>query len=167
MSDDIQPTFQGEAQLAGWSETHAGGAKITFWLPDAADLDVFRALTVRKGGTAGQRFMMVLVEIGDDEQPVPPPEGDGKSGPQPGKPVGGMMSKWLAMRCNDPEFWEFLQRAFYTKEPITSAERAAEVVRWVCKVASRAEIDHSAAAMALCNERIRLPFMDWVKGRNR
>jgi hypothetical protein len=66
----IQATFQGELQLAGWSETHNGGCKVTFWLPDAAELDAFRALTVRKGNTAGHRFMAALVEIGDDEQPV-------------------------------------------------------------------------------------------------
>ena len=67
------PSFTGEVMLAGWSETHAGGAKIVLWLPDADSLTAFRAMTVRKGNTAGQRFMAVLVEIGDDELPVAPP----------------------------------------------------------------------------------------------
>lgn len=66
----MTPTFQDEVQLAGWSETHTGGPKVTFWLQDAEQLAVFKALTARKGNTAGHRFACVLVEIGDDEQPV-------------------------------------------------------------------------------------------------
>jgi len=67
-----KPCFSDELMLAGWSETSTGGAKVTFFLPDAAALDVFRQMTVKKGNTAGQRFACVLVEIGDDEQPVTP-----------------------------------------------------------------------------------------------
>lgn len=67
---DLIPTFSGEVMLAGWKETHTGGAVVSFFLPDPADLDVFRGLTVRKGGTAGHRFMAVLVEIQDDEKPA-------------------------------------------------------------------------------------------------
>ena len=69
-SVSMQPTFSGEIQLAGWSESHTGGCKVTFWLQSTEDLDAFRALTVRKGNTAGHRFMAALVEIGDDEQPI-------------------------------------------------------------------------------------------------
>ncbi|CAB3972268.1 MULTISPECIES: hypothetical protein [Burkholderia] len=70
---DITPTFHGEMQLAGWSETHTGGCKVTFWLHDPADLEAFRTLTVRKGNQAGHRFMVAMVEIGDDEQPIQQP----------------------------------------------------------------------------------------------
>jgi hypothetical protein len=69
---EIRPTFSGEFQLAGWSESHNGGCKVTFWLADSSDLDAFRAMTVRKGQQAGHRLAAVLVEIGDDEQPVQP-----------------------------------------------------------------------------------------------
>lgn len=66
------PTFQGEVQLAGWRESHNSGATVTFWLPSSDDLNPFRGLTAKKGNTAGHRFACVLVEIGDDEQPVQP-----------------------------------------------------------------------------------------------
>lgn len=69
----VPTNFTGEVQLAGWSDSHQGGAKVTFWLPSAADLEPFRALTVRKGNIAGHVFMMALVEVGEDGQPVPPP----------------------------------------------------------------------------------------------
>lgn len=76
MSESIKPTFASEVMLAGWKETHTGGAVVSFFLPNPADLDVFRGLTVHKGGkggnagVAGHRFMAVLVEIGDDEKPL-------------------------------------------------------------------------------------------------
>ena len=61
-------SFQGELMLAGWKDTHNGGATVTFWLPDPAELEVFRGMTAKKGNVAGQRFMAVLAEIGDDEK---------------------------------------------------------------------------------------------------
>lgn len=67
---DLNPTFSGEVQLAGWRETHKSGAVVSFFLSDPEDLEKFRGLTVAKGKTAGQRFACVLVEIGDDELPV-------------------------------------------------------------------------------------------------
>ncbi|WYX08203.1 hypothetical protein WJ978_19770 [Achromobacter xylosoxidans] len=66
----VPVAFQGEVMLAGWSQTHNGGAKVTFWLQDDTDLEAFKAMTVAKGKTAGQRLALVAVEIGDDEQPV-------------------------------------------------------------------------------------------------
>ena len=64
-------SFQGELMLAGWKDTHNGGATVTFWLPDPAELEVFRGMTAKKGNVAGQRFMAVLVEVGDDEKAAP------------------------------------------------------------------------------------------------
>jgi len=70
----VKPSFQGEMMLAGWTESHNGGCKVTFWLPSPDDLDMFRGMTVRKGNTAGQRFMAVLVEIPDGELPPTEPK---------------------------------------------------------------------------------------------
>lgn len=153
---DLQPTFQGEVQLAGWSETHNGGCKVTFWLPDSADLDVFRALTVRKGNTAGQRFACVLVEIGEDEQPVPPP-----APAEPEKPRGGALAKLAGMWCNDPEFWAFVRSQGVE---CNNAEHAASIVRKTCRISSRADLDNDERAAATFHELFRLPFMRWQQG---
>ena len=101
--------------LAGWQETHNGGAKVIFWLPDASDLEVFRGLTVRKGNTAGQRFMAVLVEVGDDERPKENPTaaampttealdgvGAEASGLPTAGPKGGPLSRDAAAICRNP-----------------------------------------------------------------
>lgn len=150
----VQTTFTGEMQLAGWSETHNGGCKVTFWLPDATELDAFRALTVRKGNTAGHRFMAALVEVGDDEQPV-----------QPEAPKGGMLAKLAGMLCDQPEFWAFLNRLDANGgQIIQNAEDAANFVRDVCGVASRAELDHNETAAQAFHQKIRLPYVRWQAG---
>ncbi len=151
----MKPTFQGEVQLAGWSETHTGGCKITLWLSDPSDLDVFRALTVRKGNTAGHRLACVLVEIGDDEQPVEPPASE--------KPKGGPLAKLAGQWSNDPIFWEWLEEEVGRK--VASAEDAAGLVRHICMVASRAELDNDAAAADRFHRLVRRPYADWLEWR--
>lgn len=165
MSDDIKPVFHGELQLAGWSETHNGGCKITFWLPDASDLDVFRALTVRKGNQAGQRFACVLVEINEQEQPVPPPEP--VKAPEPEAPKGGALARLAGMWCADLEFWEFLEYRhgrYMNGASVGSAADAKFIVCKVCRIQSRAELDHDDMAAALFHGEIREPFMRWKQG---
>ena len=151
---EIQTAFQGEIQLAGWSETHNGGCKVTFWLPDAAELDAFRALTVRKGNTAGHRFMAALVEIGDDEQPV--------QQAQPEKPKGGALAILAGRLCQDDEFRNFLATTYGVSWRIASpSEDIAQWIREQCGVESRAELDHNDAAAAIFHQVIRGPWMNW------
>lgn len=152
----IRPTFSGELQLAGWSETHNGGCKVTFWLADASDLDAFRALTVRKGNTAGHRFMAALVEVGDDELPVQQPKQDDQ------EPKGGALAKLAGMFCQQPEFWRFVTEHFGAR--ISNAEQAAGAVREICKVTSRAELDGNDEAADVFHSQIRLPYVRWKQG---
>ncbi|ACR15008.1 hypothetical protein BcepIL02_gp15 [Burkholderia phage BcepIL02] len=153
---EITPTFHGEMQLAGWSETHTGGCKVTFWLPDPSDLEAFRTLTVRKGNQAGHRFMVAMVEIGDDEQPVQQPAGPA---PAPERPKGGALARLAGMWCNDEEFWTWVRSLGQHCE---SADDAARFVRHTCGgIESRAELDSNAVAEGLFQERIRSPFMLW------
>ena len=148
----IKPTFQGEVQLAGWSESHNGGAKVTFWLPDAESLDAFRVLTTKKGNTAGHRLMAVLVEIGDDEQPV-----------EPEPPKVGPLAYWMVRRCAEPEFWRWLEQA--TGGPVENPVRAASVVKMILGVKSRKEVDADPDKAALFHERIRGPYAKWCTTR--
>ena len=147
--------------LAGWGETHNGGAKLTFWLPDATDLDVFRGLTVRKGNTAGQRFMAVLVEVGEDE--LPAPATDTKIFETAKEAVkGGQLSRVAAMLCQDPEFqdWIFDRKGLTMLSPtVDRQESAAALIRMVCGVESRAELDHNPAAAKIFHDEIRKPWV--------
>lgn len=147
---EIQTAFQGEIQLAGWSETHNGGCKVTFWLPEAAELEAFRALTVRKGNTAGHRFMAVMVEIGDDEEPV--------QQTAPEKPRGGALAKLAGMWCAEPVFWDWLRADGWASDEAMNADKAAQAVRKICFVESRAELDTDESAKRMFDERIRGPY---------
>jgi hypothetical protein len=158
---EITPSFQGEMQLAGWSETHTGGCKVTFWLSDPADLDAFRTLTVRKGNQAGHRFMAVLVEIGEDEQPVQQQPAAAQES-EPEKLKGGPLAKLAGQWCSSPDFWEWLR---FRGVRCDNEEDATRVVRNTCGVTSRAELDHYEEAASVFKQRIRGPFMDWQAGR--
>lgn len=152
----ITPNFAGEMQLAGWTDSHTAGCKVTFWLQSTEDLEAFRALTVRKGNQSGHRFMAVLVEVGDDEMPVPPPV--------PEKPKGGALSKLAGVWCNDQEFQSWLwEAADYPGEP--NPDLCAAVIRNWCRVESRAELDHDEEAAERFHRLIRGPFSKFMQAR--
>jgi hypothetical protein len=150
----MTPTFSGEMQLAGWSENHTGGCKVTFWLQSPEDLAAFRALTVRKGNVAGHRFMAALVEIGDDEQPVQQP-----------KPQLGQYCSMAVSWCARPDFWEFLQSQ-YAREVSTPYGAASAVKQLTC-VASRKEFDENEKAKAAFVKYIKAPYQKWVLARGK
>lgn len=145
----MEALYNGEMQLAGWSDSHTGGAKVTFWLPDASDLEVFRTLTTRKGNTAGHRFGVALVEIGDDEQPVQASD----------KPKGGELAKLAGRLCQNQEFWLFLTDVHAVHAH--TADDAALFIRQFCGIKSRSELDHDERAAALFDEHFRRAFLDW------
>jgi hypothetical protein len=157
---DVPTAFEGELMLAGWKETHTGGATVTFFLPDAAALDVFRSMTVRKGGIAGQRFIAALVELGPDEKPVI----------QPGK--GAALAQLAGRLCSDASFCSWLARTFPTdwqaavraQPKANTAECAGETIRFLCGVKSRAELDHDTAAAAIFHDVIRKPWAATQEG---
>lgn len=147
--------FQGELMLAGWSETHTGGAKVTFWLPDADALDTFRSMTVRKGNTAGQRFMAVLVELNDDDTPKPA---------EVDKPKGGSLAQSAGVICGTEEFQRFAsERADTWDAGLPQQQNAAEFVRQFCRVNSRAELDHSPTAKQLFGQ-LMADYRAWQQG---
>lgn len=158
MTTDSIVAFKDEVMLAGWNESHSGGAKVTFFLRDAKALEAFRHLTVAKGKQAGHRFAMVLVEIGEDEQPVN--QHDKK---------GGAITKLAAMFCGQERFWQWARlkhpEAWARAEAIVGAaggqapvEVAAEFVRRMCSIKSRSELDTNAAAQKVFHEHIRIPY---------
>lgn len=145
----MKPTFQGEVQLAGWSETHTGGCKVTFWLADTSDLDVFRTLTVRKGNTAGHRLACVLVEIGDDEQPVDPVE-----------MKGGPLAKLAGTWCRDNYFREWVKSVSWDGDPDA-------FIKETCCIDSKRELDNSIAAAEVFHAEIRKPYAAWLERNGR
>ncbi|WP_033472896.1 hypothetical protein [Bordetella bronchiseptica] len=160
----IPVAFQGEVMLAGWSQTHNGGAKVTFWLQDDTDLEAFKAMTVAKGKTAGQRLALVAVEIGDDEEPVSP---QSQSTPTPAEKLkGGDLARLAGQLCVNPEFQRFAAHMQSGPNYLASSDQftATNWLREMCGVDSRADLDHDIEAAARFHERVRKPFLEW-KGR--
>ncbi|GAD20936.1 hypothetical protein [Acidovorax sp. MR-S7] len=147
---EITPSFQGEIQLRRWSESSTQGVQVTLALADSDDLGKFR-------GLEGKRFMAVLVQIGDDEQPVPPEPAK----PAPRERLGDLA--WRAVQwCKEPEFIDFLS----LQEPgIDSEHDAAAYIKRVCGVQSRKELDTSPAARTAFNQHIRGPYHKHLMAR--
>ena len=74
------------------------------------------------------------------------------------QPKGGAGAKWLAIRCAEESFWEFLG-SIASVAPRSEAEAAA-VVRDYLQVASRAEVDTDPDAKARFDE-LRMRWIDW------
>lgn len=80
------------------------------------------------------------------------------------KPKGGALCKLAGIFCNDENFRSWM-RLTYDPLPRT-AEDAAEIIRRVCKIESRSELDHDQAAAELFHRTFRLPYSAWLEGRN-
>lgn len=152
----VRTAFEGELMLASWTESHHSGAKVSFWLPDAQALDAFRHLTTRKGNTAGQRFMAVLVEIGDDEQPV-------SDAAAPASTRSGL-SRSAGIISKSPDFQRFVAQVqgFQPDDPAQREEQAAGHMRQFCRVSSRRDLDTSPTAAQLF-QRLMAGYRDWCR----
>lgn len=130
-----------EVQLADWQENPNSGAWVKFRLPDEKHLEIYRG-KYRAGRTKGfgQRYHMILIEIGDDEHPI---------GAEPEhKPR--KLSSIAGLLCNDPNFRAWASHTY--GEPCPDAEAAAVMVREVCGIQSRAELDTSEGAAIIFRE---------------
>jgi hypothetical protein len=144
-ADGGSVSYSGEVQFAGYTDSSRSGPRITLRLAERADLESFV-------GCEGKRYMLALVEIGDDEQPVE-------------KPKGGERAKWCAIRCQEPEFQSWVVRNFRESAKAgmglnrKAVDLAAYIVRSVCEVESRAELDTDKGAAEVFDELIRRPWM--------
>lgn len=134
--------------LAGWTDTHNGGAKVTFWLPDDQDLEAFRRMTVKKGKTAGQRLMCVLVEIDEQEQPVAPDAPRSHASSDAHLMITGSA---FVSYCNE----------------VADNEWTADKVRLWAKhrmqIDSLSQLDTDPLALKRFHELIRRPFEQWME----
>lgn len=79
----------------------------------------------------------------------------------PEKPKGGDLARLAGIWCNDPKFWRWL--AVKHGEDLDSDMAAAQWVRTVCGVTSRAELDNDAGVGVCFHKHIREPFMAYLK----
>ena len=152
-----------EVMLAGWSETSTGGRKCTFWLPeDESPEHPMKQFTTRRSGHAGSRFMMTLVELGPDEAPI-----DQRAREAAETAKGGPVSKHAGRLCRDPEFQAYVAQRYprsnerWTDEGCRPEQIAANLVRQICAINSRAELDVNTDAERTYNEKVLGSFIRW------
>lgn len=166
--------FQGEVQLLRWSETSNQGATVTLQLADPSDLERFKTMTLAKGKQAGQRLAAVMVEVGDDEQPVVQSSGrpsqtrmdagsPENSMPKTANPSTsqkpGQLCVMACTFCADPEFWIWAE--------VSNEDEAKEAILDECRVSSRRDLDTNPDAGARFLQHVRSPFLAWREARNK
>jgi hypothetical protein len=85
--------------------------------------------------------------------------------PEPDKPKGGALAKLAGMLGADPEFWKFLTHQFTLTAVCESDATAAEVIREVCEIESRSELDWHTDAADRFHVLIRGPWIKWRTAR--
>lgn len=75
---------------------------------------------------------------------------------------GGALSRLAAQLCQNPRFREWLngQRLTDLIVSVEGAGDAAEVIRLVCRVESRADLDYSPVAARIFHDKFRRPFAE-------
>lgn len=146
-----------EAQLADYGETANGGPYVKFRLADSNELDPFRGQDRAAKNKAGKRYIMMLIEVADDEKPI--------KQPKPEKEKGGPLSRRAAALCREEEFQLFVKASAPVmwrdaeSNCVNPVMIAREYILHVCGIQSRAELDHNEAAAKLFDRSILSPYI--------
>lgn len=75
---------------------------------------------------------------------------------------GAALSRTAAMMCSGAKFQRWVvSRIGAVPEGVAPSQHAAQYVRDMCGIASRAQLDHEAQAATLFHEAVRKPFVKW------
>ena len=81
------------------------------------------------------------------------------------KPKGGPLSELAGMWCNDPEFWAWINRDHGPMWIVENIDGAAMFVRDMCRISSRAKLDHDEIAAEKFHRLIRGPYSKYMQAR--
>lgn len=75
---------------------------------------------------------------------------------------GAALSRAAAMMCNGAKFQRWVvSRIGAAPDGVSASQHAAQYVRDICGISSRAQLDHNAQAAGLFHEAVRKPFVKW------
>lgn len=138
--------FQGELMLLQWSESSTRGRTATFLMNEEGESHPFRDFTIKSGKRSGQRFMVVMVQVDDDEQLVTQEK---------------TLSQHAFLLCRDPEFWNWAGARSFDRIVDEASARA-----YICTsigIKSRSEIDRDPAAGVAFQKHIQAPYEEHRK----
>lgn len=153
---DKKPTFAGEVQFAGYSDSSRSGPRVTLRLADRDDLERFI-------GCENKRYMAVLMEIADDETPAPAPS---PAAPKVQRERMAPLCEWAVMRCGELEFQRWACQTHPSvwgwSNIVNPADAARYVIVTLCGIESRKELDTNPEAAKRLHERVRKPYAAWL-----
>ena len=152
-----------EAATAGFKDMADGTVRFFFDVEPrhaGAALELFRARGT-PAALAALRVGYLAVDEPKVTEQAPEPE------PIATKPKGGVLARLAGMWCADPEFWGWINSTTHNgiMWPTATAVDAADFVREICGVDSRAELDNSVSAARLFHSCIRGPFSKYLAAR--
>ena len=154
-----------EAQLQNWNVSSTRGITITLYLADEKDLEPFKQMTLKAGKQAGQRLMVAVSRIGDQEQEEPlvpiTQESEQKHSASHFPPgLCGLAVKW----SNDSVFanWAWVFHKAHRVGEGPSEEWVEQLIKMICNIDSRKELDTNKKAAEVFNNEFRLPYQDWL-----
>jgi hypothetical protein len=157
VEEDGSDGYDGEVMLAGWSDSPAGGLTVTFWCEPGEGVHPFETCRRRSKSAPGTSFVVALVELGDDDQPVDQTRRERFEAAQ-----GHRLSRLAAQLCRREDFWQFLTEVTLAGAGIIDHEaEAAALLRASLKIDSRAELDTNPEAAKVFHRQFREPFIEW------
>lgn len=86
-----------------------------------------------------------------------------------GEQKGGFLSQWLAIRCTEQSFWDFIEHEIHELDgdhncDIDSAGKCDVAVKELLQIQSKKELDNDPAAEQAFHQLIRLPYSKWLAG---
>lgn len=156
------PTFGGEVQFAGYSDSSRSGPRITFRLADRDELAAFI-------GKEGKRYMLAVVEIADDETAATPTPAAAPKPPAPRRERMAPLCEWAVMRCAEKPFQRWCNdmmmagRVPPAGREMTEEQYAKHVICHLCGIASRKDLDTTPHAARRLHDLVRKPYAAWLE----
>lgn len=97
----------------------------------------------------GSRYQVVMVRIGDNEQPMDPEEF-----------AGNRAVRVAAMLCKDPKFWKYLHEDLKIYDE--DEEEATNFIRQYLNITSRSELKTNKPAQILL-DKLQREYQEWTK----
>jgi len=137
--------FRGSA----WSDRN--GASLTVEVFEEVHFEFFKRLNTKDNTEekTGQEFWIVIAQLNDNGELVDQAQRRIAEQEQRTRPKGGPKSKRCGRMCSDAGFWVFLQGWLQTHgyaERVGTQDDVNLIVRKMCNIDSRAELDHNDEA---------------------
>ncbi|CAB4152927.1 hypothetical protein UFOVP607_39 [uncultured Caudovirales phage] len=84
---------------------------------------------------------------------------------EPKEPIGALC-QWCVLRCNEPEFWEFLNQTMELAR-VRNNKEAAELIKYLIGIDSRKDLDVYPGKGVKFNSLIRHPYQKWLIARGK